>query len=249
MPTSKARMLAWVTGFEWRPLAAALEAEPQWLDFVDERRRNLLHLCCSVDPARRNLRPADGMRTAQVLLDAGFDIDRPAFTEGAWQATPVWFTVSRGRNLGLTRFLLERGASPEHSLWSAVFNDDRSALALLLGHGANPNVIAENETPLMSAVKRRNHAAAKILLENGADPDFQDDRGRTALHLALRDGDADEKLIRLLLRYGARTDVQARDGTTAAKMLARKRAPALRRLAASLPVLPDVALPAACVTP
>ena len=161
MPSSKARILAWVSGFDWRALAPALQAEPQWRDFVDERRRNLLHLCCSVDPARRKLRPADGVRTAQVLLDAGIDIDRPAFTEGAWLATPVWYSVSRGRNLVLTRYLLERGASPEHSLWTAVFSDDLPALRLLIGHGASVDAFAENETPLMSAVKRKRHAAAE----------------------------------------------------------------------------------------
>ena len=77
------------------------------------------------------------MRTADVLLAHGLDIDAEAFTEDAWKATPLWFAVARGRNLALAEFLLDRGCNPNYALWAAAFNDDFAAIGLLVAHGAD----------------------------------------------------------------------------------------------------------------
>jgi hypothetical protein len=70
MAISKTRMFAWAASFQWRPLQAALLAEPGLTALVDERRRNLLHPCCSVNPKRRRLRSQDSVKTLQALHPA-----------------------------------------------------------------------------------------------------------------------------------------------------------------------------------
>ena len=182
-------------------VATALRESPGLLGWRDERGRNLLHVCCGVNVHDRGRMPRDAIRTAGVLLAAGLDLDREAFREGSWRATPLWYAIARGRNLPLAKHLLGRGADPNHCLWAAGFNDDIAAIRLLLAHGA--------------------------------DPDFRDSRGMTALHYMLRKSSAPEHFA-MVVRHGARGDVENADGETAAALLARKRDPRLRRLADQL---------------
>ena len=73
----------------------------------DERGRNALHLLCSL-PGRDTSR-ARSLALAERLLGLGFSIDEPAFVEGPFKATPLWYAISRGRNLPLARWLSEEG--------------------------------------------------------------------------------------------------------------------------------------------
>ena len=82
--------------------------------------------------AKKGLPVASSTRTCDALLEAGLDIDREAFREGDWKATPLWYAVSRGENRALARHLLERGAAPNHCLWAAAFRDDVATIGLLL---------------------------------------------------------------------------------------------------------------------
>lgn len=141
--------------------------------------------------------------------------------------------MARGRNLTLARYLLGRGADPNHCLWAASFRDDVPAIRLLVGAGADVDPVAEDETPFLAAVKTSHFRAAKALLELGADPDFQDSRGMTALHYMLKKG-SDERHLRMVASHGARGDIANRDGQTASAILDRKRSASLRRLAAGL---------------
>jgi hypothetical protein len=233
MAASKTRVFEWVCGFQWRPLEAALRAEPRLTPLVAERRRNLLHLCCSVNPKRRRLRAADGVKTAAVLLAAGIDVEREAFSEGTWKATPVWYTVSRGENLALTRYLLDRGASPEHSLWAAAFKEDLAAIELLVARGARIDAVEQDETPLLAAVKWSHFRAADLLLRLGADPNFRDRRGMTALHYMLKKS-SPARHFDTFVRHGARGDIPNRQGITARAIMSRKRSPQFRRMAEAL---------------
>lgn len=230
---SKTRLIALVTGLRWKETRDALAEAPDLTAFRDERGRNLLHLCCGVNPKTRRLRPADAIKTAEVLLAAGLDIDDEAFSEGDWKATPLWYAVSRGRNQALARFLLERGASPEHCLWAAAFNEDVAAIRLLVAHGASLDRVAEGETPFLGAVKWSHFRAAQALAELGADVDYRDAHGMTALHYMLKKG-SDERHFRMLLAHGSRGDVPDAKGVTAAAIMARKRSPGFRRMAAAL---------------
>ena len=89
---SKTRLQVLVREFQVDDAIAGLREKPELLEFRDERGRNWLHLCASVDVSRkRALDPADSVRLARELLDLGLDINHPAFTEGSWQATPLWY--------------------------------------------------------------------------------------------------------------------------------------------------------------
>jgi hypothetical protein len=226
-------MLELVRGFRWSDVAAILEEKPELLGVRDERGRNWLHVCCSVNPKKRRLRPADGVRTSNVLLAAGLAVNEPAFQEGDWKATPLWYAVARGENLTLARHLLERGSDPNHCLWAAAYRDDAAAIRLLVGAGAEVDPVTEDETPFLAAVKTSRFQAAEALLDSGANVDFQDSRGRTALHYMLRKA-SDERHFRMVLRHGARGDLRDRDGVSALEAMWRKRSPGFRKLAAQL---------------
>lgn len=148
-----------------------------------------------MNPKPRRLRADDSVKTAAVLLAAGLDVDREAFSEGSWKATPVWYTVARGENLLLTKYLLKRGASPEHSLWAAAHRNNFAAIELLVEHGARIDAVAEDETPFLGAAKSGHFAAAELLLRLGADANFQDSRGMTALHHMLNQGEPGAALL------------------------------------------------------
>jgi ankyrin repeat protein len=230
---SKTRMRRLVRDFQWSDVRASLDEKPALLEVRDEKGRSWLHVCCSVNPKLRGVRPSDGVRTADVLLGAGLDLDEAAFREGDWKATPLWYAVARGQNLTLARHLLERGSDPNHCLWAAAYRDDVAAIRMLVGAGADVDPVTEDETPFLHAVKTSHFRAAEVLLELGANVDFQDSREMTALHYMLRKG-CDERHFRMVVGQGARGDLPDREGTTALQAMLRKRAPALRKLAAAL---------------
>ena len=131
-------------------VAAALAENPELVPWRDERGRGWLHICCMAKPGKST---HASVETADVLLDMGFEIDEAAFTEGDWQATPLWHAIGRGRNLVLAEHLLKQGANPNYCLWAASFQDDLEAIDLLVAHGANledPSV--PGEPPFIGAI-------------------------------------------------------------------------------------------------
>ena len=151
----------------------------------------------------------------------------------AWRATPLWYAISRGRNLTLARWLLERGCDPEHCLWAAQFARDPDAIRLLVGFGARLDVSQDGETPFLMAVKWSHFDEAWLLADLGADVDAKDDQGLTALHLMLKKASEAAELRRLVER-GARGDIPGPDGRTAVDLLRRKRGPEFRAIADAL---------------
>lgn len=230
---SKTRLTQWVRELRWKDVGAGLAENPSLVGVQDKRGRNWLHLCCSVETSAGPLRPADAVKLAGELLDAGLDIDDEAFREGTWKATPLWYAVARGRNPALARFLLERGADPNHCLWAAAYWDDVAMIRLLLKHGAEVDPVTEGETPFLSAVKVSHFRAAQCLLEHGADVDYRDPAGATALHYMLKKG-SEAKHFLALVRHGARGDIPDAKGATTAEIMGRKRAPQFRKLAGQL---------------
>jgi hypothetical protein len=217
---SRARLFRSLKALDVETAAALLAADSALLRAVDDRKRTPLHFLCSLRPAATA--PDRATRLARVLLDAGAGIDAPAFTEGTWHATPLWYAVARGENPAMARFLLKRGASPEHCLWAAAFRDDVETIDLLVKHGATIDPIAEDETPFLSAVKNSHFAAAERLLRHGANVNVQDSKGLTALHYALRK-DSAPKHVEMLVRHGADPSLRAKDGKTPVDLVARRR--------------------------
>lgn len=234
---SKTRLTALVKEFEWHEVERALAERPDLISVVDERGRNWLHLCCGVNPKRAKLKPADSVKTAEVLLQRGIDINQEAFREGAWKATPLWFAIARGENLVLAEFLLERGSNPNYCLWAASFVENIDAIRLLVRHGADVNdTSADDESPFLFAIKWSHFKSAEELLKLGADVNSRDARGMTALHCMLKKG-SDRKYFAMLIAHGARGDIKNNDGVTAAELMRKKRDPFFRKTADQLRVV------------
>lgn len=225
---SKTRVFSLIKALDWKALKSALADRPELLDCRGPKGENLLHLCCGIDIAKRRLRPAENIRTAGVLLEAGLNINQEAFREGEWKATPLWCAVARGKNLELAGYLLRRGATADHCLWAAAYNDSPAAIRLLFKAGAAIDPPG-GETPLMFAVKWSRFAAAEELLSCGANPNYQDVHGKTALHYMVKKR-SDAKYMRMFLENGASVDLEDRDGKTVRNLLSRARDPRYRAL-------------------
>jgi uncharacterized protein len=232
---SKTKLTAMVKQFEWKEVDRALAERPDLIPVVDARGRNWLHLCCGVNPKRAKLKPADSVKTAEVLLRRGLDINREAFVEGDWKATPLWFAIARGENLVLAEFLLGRGSNPNYCLWAASFVENVEAIRLLVRHGADVNDPSGEESPFLFAIKWSHFKSAEELLKLGADVNYQDPKGMTALHYMLKKG-SDRKYFAMLIAHGARSDIENKDGLTAAELMRKKRDPEFRKMADQLRV-------------
>jgi uncharacterized protein len=231
-------MLAMVRSMDSSGVARALKENAELLKYRDAKGRNWLHLCCGVAIDADQRRAADSIRTAEVLIDGGLSIDREAFREGKWKATPLWFAIARGRNLPLAEYLLKRGSNPNYCLWAAGFNRDIAAIRLLVRHGADVNDssvddLAENESPFLGAIKWSHFEAAEELLKLGADVNYQDRKGMTALHYMLKKG-SDKRFFPMLIAYGARGDLRNGQGVCAAELMRKKKDADFRELAEQL---------------
>ncbi|MBI1196495.1 MAG: hypothetical protein GC203_01375 [Phenylobacterium sp.] len=225
---SKTRMAELVKAFEVKAALADLDAHPELLRVRDEQGRTWLHLTAA-QPVEGDAAKADAsVALADGLIDRGLDPNDAAFTEGPngeWRATPLWYAISRGRNLTLARFLLQRGCDPDHCMFAAAWNRDVEAIRLLRRHGAplRSDVFVE-------AVGWSRFEAAEEFLRQGANPNAIGKDGRTALHMMLDKGSAPEHLA-MVIGFGARGDIPGPDGRTAVDILRRKRDPAYRALA------------------
>uniref|UniRef100_A0A183CNC1 ANK_REP_REGION domain-containing protein n=1 Tax=Globodera pallida TaxID=36090 RepID=A0A183CNC1_GLOPA len=223
---SKTSLTESVRGHRVEETREALTARPDLLRHRDARGRNWLHLACSV--------PGTPIGMAELLLGLGLELDGAAFTEGAWRATPLWFSISRGLNYPLAEHLLKRGCDPDFCLFAAAWNEDRATIRLLLRHGADIEEGAERgDTPLLGAVGWSKFGPAEELLLGGANPDARDGKGRTALHLMLGKGSAAGHFA-MFVRAGALGDIPDAEGRTVREMLGRKRDPVWKEIADGL---------------
>jgi ankyrin repeat protein len=216
----RTRLFAALKALDVEAVGRLLDARPALLRAVDDRRRGPLHFLCGLpaDPKTS----ARALALARRLLDAGLDVNAPAFVEGAFQATPLWYAIARGRNLPMARLLLARGSSPENALWAAAFADDVAAIDLLVRSGASLDPVTEDETPFMSAIKWSRFAAAERLLRHGANVNFQDSKGLTALHRVLKKN-SDRRHVEMLLRHGADPALRSRDGQSPLDLVPNRR--------------------------
>jgi ankyrin repeat protein len=223
---SKTRLFQSIKSLDREAVAELLEADaelkrvPKLRQMKDERGRNALHFLCSLPGADKGRERS--LELAQYLLGTGFDINEPAFVEGPFEATPLWYAISRGRNLPLAKLLLKKGSTPEYCLWSAAFHDDVKAIDLLIKHGARVDPVAEDETPFLGAIKWSHFAAAEKLLRHGANANFQNSKGMTALHFLLKKN-SDKRHVERLLRHGTDPTLKNAEGTSPLDMVAKRR--------------------------
>jgi hypothetical protein len=225
---SKTRMNDLVRGHDWAGVKAAVDSDPAILACRDARGRNWLHICCMAKPKGD---AEDSIRAADVLLDH-FGIDDPAFSEGAWKATPLWHCTAHS-NTALAAHLLARGASPRHCLFAACYNDDLAMVRLLIAHGADLGEVAEDSNPVLDAVRFSRFLGAEELLKAGCNPDFVDSKGRTALHVMLNKGTPPAH-FEMFVAAGARGDIAGPDGRSAIDILRRKKDPVWHSVAERL---------------
>ncbi len=132
-------------------------------------------------------------KIAELLYRHDADID----PKGHRGNTPL-FGVSSSGHLGITQWLLHRGADPN---------------ARNEGEG-------RNQTPLHYAAEDGHPKVAQTLLQHKADKNIQDGNGQTPLHLASSHGHPD--VARLLLEQGVDVKARSKDGSTALHLASKK---------------------------
>jgi ankyrin repeat protein len=165
---------------------ALLKAAPALVAATDPKGRMALHIACAV-PQRPKLGEANGIRTVTALLAAGAPLEAEVpmtQEEGDFRATPVWYAASRGENIPLVKFLLERGADASYSLWTAVWRDNAPLMQALLGAKPRLDLRAHGETPMFYAARLRRLKTLDLLIKAGADPGITDNHGRDAVEIA-----------------------------------------------------------------
>lgn len=223
---SKTRILKAAKALDLATVKELLHADPALLKVVDRTGRNLLHIACSVDCKRLKLPDSAAVRLADLLLDRGIDIESYVRDRSCKaHCTPLFFAVARSRNTALIKHLLNRGASVKHApggcLFAAGWYDDVKHLDILLRAGAEIDPVV-GVTPFLACWGWQKFAAAKFFATEGADINFQDRKGRTALHLGI-EKEYGPALLRWLFQHGASADIKDNGGVTALERARRKR--------------------------
>ena len=219
---SKARIIESVKHLDLETTRALVDAKPALLTTTDRAGRTLLHLACSADCASLGVSEAVSARMVNFLLDRGLDIESPI---GRDNVTVLFAAVARGRNPTLVKLLLKRGAkvqsAPGGGLFAAGWWDDVENLELLIRAGAKIDIVV-GITPFLAAWCWRKFQAAKVLALSGANVNYQDSKGRTALHHGV-EKEFDPALLSWLVKHGASPDIEDRDGVSARLKASRKR--------------------------
>ena len=216
---SKTRAIEAVKALDLPVLKSVLEKKPDLLRLQDDGRRNLLHLACSVDCKKIKLPERAAVKVVGFLLDEGLDIEELGGA-GPDSMPPIWFAVCRGRNKTLVKYMIDRGAKPT-GLYAAGWWEDIEILNLLIDAGADKEVVV-GVTPFLACWGWQRFKAAKALALKGADVNYQDKRGRTALHIGI-EKEYDPAHLKWLVKHGASPDIPDREGVTARLKASRKR--------------------------
>ena len=169
-------------------------------------------------------------KIALILLKLGANPN----TNGLGDQNSLHFAAKSGVGHEIMKELIERGADinavtddkNETPLFYATRYNDQESIDILLDYGADVNIAnIGGWTALYNTTSRpgRKSTVAK-LLAHGANVDGTGETGKnsTPLHHAFHDGSEGEKMVRILLMYGANINIQNRQGETPLMMAARK---------------------------
>ncbi len=219
---SKTAIIEAVQRLDLEATRRLLDAKPSLRAVTDRRDRNLLHLACSASPAKLKTSERAQVRFVDVLLKQGYEIDLHV---GRDACTPLFFAVARARNTALVKFLINQGAKPASApgggLYAAGWWEDLANLKLLIRAGAPIDVVV-GVTPFLACWCWKRFKAAKSLALSGADVNYQDSKGRTALHHGI-EREFDPALLKWLVRHGASPDLVDRQGLSPRVKASRKR--------------------------
>lgn len=211
---SKSALIEAVRNLDLESTKKLLDTKPSLLEVTDRRGMNLLHLACSA--------PGSAVGLVDFLLDRGMEIETPV---GRDACTPLFFAVARARNPALVKLLIERGAKPANApgggLFAAGWWDDTENLELLLRAGAQVDVVV-GVTPFLASWCWRRFEAAKFLAFHGADVNYQDQKGKTALHHGV-EKEFEPALLTWLVQHGASPDIDDHQGVSPRLKASRKR--------------------------
>ena len=216
---TKIRIIEAVRNLDLESTKALLRAKPSLLTATDRQGRNLLHLACSSSSEKLKVPEVVSARLVSFLLDQGLDIESPV---GRDACTVLFSAVASGRNKTLVKLLLQRGAkvtsAPGGGLFAAGWWEDIENLDLLIRAGAQIDVVvAEGKqigTPFLGCWCWKKFEAAKFLALKGANVNFQDQKGRTALHHGI-EKEFDPALLKWLVQHGASPDIEDHDSVSA----------------------------------
>jgi ankyrin repeat protein len=219
---SKTRIIESVKRLNLATTRALLDAKPQLLAVRNRQELNLLHLACSASCERLKVPETDAVRMVRFLLDRGMDIEEQV---GRDRCPPLFFAVASGRNPAVVKFLLDRGArataAPGGGLFAAGWWGDVKNLDLLIGAGS-PIDVEVGMTPFLACWCWKRFDAAKFLARKGANVNYQDQKGRTALHHGV-EKEFDPALLTWLVAHGASADIADNDGVSPRLKASRKR--------------------------
>ncbi|EQC31283.1 hypothetical protein, variant [Saprolegnia diclina VS20] len=126
-----------------------------------------------------------------LLLDEGCSASAAA-KDGS---TPLSLAIQHQKD-DVVRLLLQHDGAGDVALLNAVTAGDVATLDALLGYGVDVNATDRHgNTPLMLALRHRHEAMTTALLAKQCDTERCNDKGESALHMAL----ADENVLALLL--------------------------------------------------
>jgi len=203
---------------------SALKQDPGLADFSDQNGKTPLHHCAEINPVKFCLPARESVKTAKALIAAGANVNalRIIMDEGEeFHARPLWYAIAWGKNYDLAKLLLESGAETDRWLGTAVWDEDVKMSELLLSHGAEIDPVFRGDTPLLHNVKSRRMKLIPWLVKNGANINYQDHRGYTALHYAVK-GPHTIAEVESILKLGANPTLKGADGKTPLDLAAEK---------------------------
>lgn len=216
---SKTRIIESVRNLDVETTAQLLDSDPTLLTVRNRQGRNLLHIACSASCQKLKIPEGVAGKMVKFLLDRGMDVEEEGLS-GRDPCKPIWFAVAFGRNPTVVKLLIKRGAVPT-GLFAAGWWNDTQILGLLIRAGAPIDVVV-GVTPFLACWCWQRFDAAKFLARKGANVNYQDQKGKTALHYGV-EREFDPDLLRWLVKHGASPDIKDRHGVSPREKATRKR--------------------------
>lgn len=191
-------------------VAKMLQKDPKWIEWVEPTGKNALHYLCGLGPSDHAAKAETSFAILKLLLKNGMDMNSIHRIEDKncdhFPATPLWYAYTRGRNETLYKYLLKKGANPDHCWWAIAWYDDIAAAKLWLKHGAKIDEKPSLNELFLGSFGWKKYDFAYWLVDMGADVNASDDQGNTALMVAVKRKDAEH--IRRLVKLGADPDTE-----------------------------------------